>query len=495
MKLRGTLLAAASLCCGVWAGWIATSPQSKTAQPKSSGVKGQAAMPVTSSKSAAPEMNEMLVRLYDAWDEQSAVEWMREFSESELLLLLQKLKSWQNQASRSRAAHIVREMLARKNFTKALEDALKEPDGNKENAIGTLCGWLALQSPEKALALLRQHLEGLPGQESGETKFFERWMKGDIEAALRYMDKHPEDKAAESGLRLYAKQVPAEKLPDLASRVAALVSGEQRGNALYNVTNVWAEIDPPAACRFCLAMKEFPSGVNIRLSEWISVDAQAATMALQQLPPSEKRTELIQCALPFLLDGQQVELALQLLSHEKPSDLDLLDDSLFEFSGFIKTFVITPTQFETFYSGLPESSAKHHLQSKMVDAWVDRLQFKPAIELVAKMEGASKRATLLQNIAEKWYQWSPTEATNWMAAFPPGKEREAVLFGIGSAIAIRSPEEATLLLPQLQDVEHRAWLIQRIATNWRLVDKASLRTWLEGFPEVSRVQRAELLLE
>ncbi len=28
-----------------------------------------------------------------------------------------------------------------------------------------------------------------------------------------------------------------------------------------------------------------------------------------------------------------------------------------------------------------------------------------------------------------------------------------------------------------------------------LVDKASLKAWLEGFPEVWRVQRAELLLE
>lgn len=324
---------------------------------------------------------------------------------------------------------------------------------------------------------------------------YERWMKGDFEAALTYLEQHPEAGERAPGLAEYAKQLSADKLPELARRVAALNNEEMRDKALQSVMLVWTESDPAAVCRFCFPMKEVPPSMSLHLSQWIDLDAQAAVTALQLLPTGERRNQLMQSAVQTLLDRQQVDLVLQVLAGAKASDLDRIFINLTEFSRFSQDFDLSPEQFQKLYEGLPETPGKKMLQTAAAYAWANQMQFEPAIALVAKMETGRDRESVLKHIGEQWHQWSPTDANAWVASFPPGREREAVLSGIGNAIAQRRPEEAIPVLEQIQDKEERKQLIQRIANGWRLVDKSSLKSWLESLPEVSRVQRAELLEE
>lgn len=145
----------AALMCGVATGWVTTTPASTTSVRKPSNAEQKEVTPLATIKPVALAMPEMLIRLYDEWDEEGASEWMSGLSEEELLVLLQRLKSWKNETSRFHAACLAREALAKKNLPKALEEASKEIGQKKETAIGWLCGWLAASVSRKGSGFVR----------------------------------------------------------------------------------------------------------------------------------------------------------------------------------------------------------------------------------------------------------------------------------------------------------------------------------------------------
>jgi len=115
--------------------------------------------------------------------------------------------------------------------------------------------------------------------------------------------------------------------------------------------------------------------------------------------------------------------------------------------------------------------------------------------LVAEMpEGIGGNPRDFVNAAQRYREWFPEEAADWLQALPPGAVRDSAIQGfVGGDLSESDPEAAASWSAAASDPAVRASLLDSALTVWSFHHPAEARQWLESTNRLSELDRARLI--
>jgi len=99
----------------------------------------------------------------------------------------------------------------------------------------------------------------------------------------------------------------------------------------------------------------------------------------------------------------------------------------------------------------------------------------------------------LGGIMESWAAGEPAAASEYLAALPPGPERDAPAAGFARGLIGVDPASALQWGATVQDAALRAAMLQELAARWKQNDPAAARAVVESIPGLSSEERASLI--
>jgi hypothetical protein len=108
------------------------------------------------------------------------------------------------------------------------------------------------------------------------------------------------------------------------------------------------------------------------------------------------------------------------------------------------------------------------------------------------LEGASA-AYVLETALRSWAGTDLTAASAWLAAQPPGKERDGAIWGFNEVARVAEPDSALQWAMTISEPQQREQAVLRTLQSWRTLDPSAAAVALEGLalPEEKKTALAK----
>jgi hypothetical protein len=110
------------------------------------------------------------------------------------------------------------------------------------------------------------------------------------------------------------------------------------------------------------------------------------------------------------------------------------------------------------------------------------------------LEGASA-AYVLETALRSWAGTDLTAASAWLAAQPPGKERDGAIWGFNEVARVAEPDSALQWAMSISEPQQREQAVLRTLHSWRTLDPSAAAVALDGLalPEEKKTALAKQL--
>jgi hypothetical protein len=296
--------------------------------------------------------------------------------------------------------------------------------------------------------------------------------------------------AAESG--------DAERLPGLIDEAAAIDLREALGFAHAHqidgalTAGSWRPPDGAVPDAFATAITSPESAYRDHLvlgliSAWVKSDAAAARRAIDALPPTPYRTELVDHHNGAMVRFRPAEaLAAAVRGSGQPQAIKFRDAAL----ALVRTDLDAAAAWiEMVPSDLP--GARDTLTRAVAKAMAERDTPK-AGAWVPNLKSTDDLAAASEEVAYTWAGSDPDAAAKWALALEPGRVRDAALRALVFRCSPSTPDQAFAWALHIENPGLREIALATAASEWTAKDPAAARAAIGSAP-VSDATRAALL--
>jgi hypothetical protein len=141
---------------------------------------------------------------------------------------------------------------------------------------------------------------------------------------------------------------------------------------------------------------------------------------------------------------------------------------------------------------ITEPAERANLWSHAATQAADLHDIPTALRYLEALPSSPQRADSISDIMSAWYAHQPQAATQWAQTLS-GLEHDHAVEDIIDVTLKVDPAKAVAWFNQVQDERLRDKLLPRIAESWRGSDRYGLNAWFQTLPNLSPVQKSELL--
>ena len=361
-------------------------------------------------------------------------------------------------------------------------------DHNNQAYLSTVAGEVAKTRPSMAIDLA---LSLGMGGKRGEVlqSVFAEWSKVDAQAAVAYLNKHPDMPSNYWGVGQALGEV-AEKDPVQAASLALSLGDQQMRNyALSSVLSQWAQHDPKAALSWASSIanpKQREDATAQAFRGWAEQDPQGALTAAAGIQDTSTRLAALQSAWQSWF-SKDPSAAMRYIGQSG-------DERLLRNIGWSlgSSGYFTPQETSDLLANLPDGQAKQDIVSNIVsnDIWKGR--FAEAIGMLNGLPDSSQRDWSLVELGRKWTESDMPAISSWLKQQPDSSDRDLAVAGLSVTLAKTDPGGALGWAESIPDEGVKSATLKNIAIRWLNSDPARAEAWMAGITDWSDAEKETL---
>lgn len=378
---------------------------------------------------------------------------------------------------------------AKLNPAAAWKAALEDKTGNSNGSyLSSVAGEVAKTQPAKAIDLALSL--GMGGRRAEVLQsVFSEWSKVDAQAAVAYLNKHPDLPSNYWGLGQALGEV-AEKDPVQAAALALSLSDQQTRNyALSSVLGSWAQRDPKAALSWASSIanpKQREDATSQTFRGWAEQDPQAAMTAAAGLGDANLRQAALQAAWQSWF-SKDPAAAMRYMGQSG-------DERLMRNVGWNlgNGGVFTPQETMDLLANIPDGQAKQDMVNNIVSNDIWRGRFAEAIGMLNGLPDSSQRDWSLEELGRKWAEADAPATAAWLKQQPDSTDRDLAVAGLSTTLAKTDPQAAIQWAESIPDDGVKSSTLKNIAVRWLSNDPARAEAWMAGITDWSDSEKENL---
>lgn len=371
---------------------------------------------------------------------------------------------------------------AEKDFTAASQYVLALPPGkDRDVSIGGLATGLASTDPQRALALLAEHLPANSGDGLDfASNVIQQWAQKDFEGAMSYA-LGIKDRDRRRNTLVQMAYGESNKAPqDLVNWAKDLPDREARNAVAETALRRWSARDPQAVLAYARTLPPgsvAESAFSSAIAHLAERDPAEARRIVEQMPETAVRTRALQSFISAWAH-QDVASATEYVKGlpEGSARMQAL--------GTLAQQVTQkdPEAALAIIELLPDGNARRSGLQQISWQW-GRSDPKAAAEYFLENPLPGEEGNyLLSNVLNNWSNNAPDEVLEWAAKLPEGRERSRAISSALGQIAGSDPESAATAALK-QSGEAQASSVTAVTARWAQHDPASASAWVAKLPE------------
>jgi hypothetical protein len=351
---------------------------------------------------------------------------------------------------------------------------------------GVARAW-AEENPQAAIAW-GERMENAASRKQVLNSVVEQWADSDPQALIAWSKNVQDDELRRSAVSRGISQLAAMDVPAALSQIETMPGGEERDQAVMAAANSLGQQDARGAVQLLNQLEpgiERTQALSRACSIWANSEPRAAVEWLfQNSPPSKDGYELTNVLWQWastapneavswaegLPAGERRETALAgvavSLSYQEPARAQKLFDQL---SPDAKASVA-----ERFAASLGQQDPNK------ARAWAEALP------------PGKAQAVALGTVAYQMASKNVADAAQWLDKLPVGEVRDRAVMGFSNYAGRRDPEGALAWAVTISDERDRLQQVESLVKQWRGVDEAAARKWLDSSTQLTAEQRRRI---